>query len=701
METMSFRNLRFRFDKLRTQLIWTFLAGFLGIALAIGLPVILLINRQASSQAQLLLGQSVIASRAFLESERSNLKSLALLVSQRPTLIGLLQERSFSSLEEYLNTLREGANLDFILVCSDGKDVTESAQNISIATLCLEELSTGYATNGSTNEQYLNSSVNMEPLQGTLYKVIVGKKLPAILAELQKETGLRYFLIQQDQLLVVSDPTMAIDSAMVSDMLQKANENTEASLERRAWEFDQHRYLLAAFELDPTLNLDLINALIVDDQIELQRNLSSTLIVGLFFIVVIVSGLAIWQSERISRPIVSLAEYAANFRQGNLNAPLSVQSSISEISQLTNTLEDARVALEHSMKQLQAEKAWIEQLLNSIVEGMITLDSQNRITFASAAVSKIIGYDREQIIGQKADQVFLPADGEVAFSAQLPEAGQQRRVSVRLKNGRGMLLSISKANLIPPEVNSANRALVIRDVTNEEYIHRLLGDFMANVTHEFRTPLAALEASSELLLDNLHNLSRAEIEELLTSLNLGIINLQTLIDNLIEAASIEAGRFKVQIQDVPFEAILKEAQKVIEPLAQKYGLKLVSAPVPESIHVLADQRRTVQVLVNLLSNAIKHSPEHGTLQIHHSVQEGTIRIEVIDEGGGVPLEQRKDLFRRFAHLETTNERARQGAGLGLSVVKAIVEAQHGEVGIMDLPDGGNSFWFTLPMVSGK
>jgi hypothetical protein len=138
METMSFRNLRFRFDKLRTQLIWTFLAGFLGIALAIGLPVILLINRQASSQAQLLLGQSVIASRAFLESERSNLKSLALLVSQRPTLIGLLQERSFSSLEEYLNTLREGANLDFILVCSDGKDVTESAQNISIATLCLE-----------------------------------------------------------------------------------------------------------------------------------------------------------------------------------------------------------------------------------------------------------------------------------------------------------------------------------------------------------------------------------------------------------------------------------------------------------------------------------------------------------------------------------------------------------------------------------
>jgi PAS domain S-box-containing protein len=697
----SFLNSRFRLHQLRSQLILTFLAGFLGIALAIGLPVILLINRQASSQAQLLLDQSIIASRAFLGSEQSNLKSLALLVSQRPTLIGLLEERSFSSLEEYLNTLQEGANLDFLLVCSDGIDVSKPEQNTSLAALCLEETPAGYARNESTTEPYLYSSVNMEPLHGTLYKVIVVKKLQAILAELQKETGLRYFLIQQDRAIVSSDPTMTINAALAEEMRNKANQSSEISLERRAWQFDQHRYLLAEFSLDPALGLDLISALNVDNQIEVQQSLSRTLIAGLFFILVIVSGLAISQSERISRPIVSLAEAAANFRQGNLNAPLSVQSSISEISQLTNTLEDARVALEHSMRQLQAEKAWIEQLLNSIVEGMITLDSQGRITFASAAVSKIIGYDRAQIIGQKADQVFLPADGEVAFSAQLPEAGQQRRVSVRLRNGQEMLLSISKANLSPPEVNSANRALVLRDVTNEEYIHRLLGDFMANLTHEFRTPLAALEASSELLLDNLHSLSREEIEELLTSLNLGIINLQTLIDNLIEAASIEAGRFTVQIQDVPFQAILSEAQDIIQPLAQKYGLHFTSTPVQESIHVLADRRRTVQVLVNLLSNAIKHSPEHGTIQIHHSVNNSILRIEVIDEGGGVPPHQRKDLFRRFAHLETTNERARQGAGLGLSVVKAIVEAQQGEVGITDLADGGNSFWFTLPIVGGK
>ncbi len=689
---------RLRLRRLRTQLIVTFLAGFLGIGLAIGLPVILLINRQASSQAQLLLDQSVVASRAFIESERSNVQSLALLVSQRPTLMRLLEEKNFSSLGEYLDTLRTGANLDLVLVCSNGQDVTASEQNVPVVTLCLEKNPSGYAAVKSDDHLYLYSWVDLSVQDGTSYRVVTANKISSILTELQAETGLRYFVIEGDQTVHSSDSSIDVNSALVENMLQKADQDVQLSLKRRSLEIDQHRYLITVMELDSTLGVNMVSALNIDNQIEIQQSLSRTLLIGLFFIVVIVSLLAIWQSDRISRPIVSLADSAANFRQGHLDAPLSVQSSISEINQLTNTLEDARITLDHTMKQLQAEKAWIEQLLNSIVEGMITLDSQNRITFASAAVSKIIGYGLEEIIDHKVDSIFLPTDGDVSFSTQLPDAGQQRRVSVKLKNGKEMLLSISKANLIPPEANSANRALVIRDVTNEEYIHRLLGDFMANVTHEFRTPLAALEASSELLLDNLHSLSHAEIEELLTSLNLGIINLQTLIDNLIEASSIEAGRFNVHVKDIPFTSILQEAQEVIQPLAQKYGLNLVAEPLEESVHVLADQRRTVQVLVNLLSNAIKHSPEHGTIQVNHSMQEGVLRIDVIDEGGGVPLDQRKNLFRRFVHLETTNERARQGAGLGLSVVKAIIEAQQGEVGIMDLPNGGTSFWFTLRIV---
>lgn len=689
-----------RSRRLRSQLVLTFLISALGIGIAIGLPVILLISRQASSQAQLLLDQATSTTRVFLAGELSDLQNLALLTSQRPTLARLLSEQNPSALEDYLNTLREGADLDLILVCTKGTEVKGIGEKISLTELCQRDEQSGYSIFSSNDDLYLYTSADLEYSDGSIYKVVAGKRMSQVLTDLQKETGLVYFLVLRDQIIRSSDPAIDTTPLQAGTLQTQASQTSNPSIERRAVHLNNDEYISSILDLDPSLDVRLISALNVDDQIATQQNLVRTLTLTLFFIILIAFGIGIWQSQRLSLPIVNLADTAAKFRQGNLDTPVSIQSSVLEINQLANTLEDARIALQHSMEQLQAEKDWIEHLLNSIVEGTLTLDTQNRITFASAGVGKILEEETDHIIGRRVDEVFLPAEAEVPFSSQLPSEGQQRRVSVRLIGGQERLLSISKAEFIPPVASDANRALVIRDVSNEEYIHRLLGDFMANITHEFRTPLAALEASSELLLDNLHNLSQSEIKELLVALNLGIINLQTLIDNLIEAASIEAGRFKVSIQSVRFDIVLKEAQEIIQPLVEKYGLRLEASPMIEPIHVLADQRRTVQILVNLLSNAIKHSPENGLIQINHSVIDESLRVEVTDEGGGVPLDQRNHLFRRFSHVDSSNERARQGAGLGLSVVKAIVDAQQGEVGIIDSPGGGSSFWFTLRLANG-
>ena len=690
--------LHHRLHRLRAQLTLAMLVGFLGIGVAIGIPVILLISQQSSSHAQRLLEQGGVASRAFIEGEKSDLQSLALLISQRPTLTELLDEQDLPGLENYLETLREGANIDLILICTKESEPRAVSGTLAGSELCQVEGPAGYTALPSTNDLYLYAVGDIFSGQEPLYKVVIGKSAVSILADLQKETGLLYFLIQGNEAVYSSEPAVRVDPGMAGGLQGGADRNPNNSLQQRSVDIEEHRYILTDLEIDPILRLSLISALSVDDQITVQQSLSSSLLMGLFFIMLVASALGIWLSQRISQPIVRLADAAAEFRQGNLESPISIQSTVWEVDQLSNTLEDGRVALQHSLHQLQAENAWIEQLLNSIVEATITLDTENRITFASAAIGKITGEDTEKIIGQKINDVFLPLEGEVDFSSQLPAIGQQRRVSVKLRNGQERLLSISKSKLVPPEASSANRALVIRDVSNEEYIHRLLGDFMANITHEFRTPLAALEASSELLLDNLNSLSHAELKELLVALNLGITDLQTLIDNLIEAASIEAGRFKVSLQPVSFEAIVEDAFGMIQPLAEKYSLKLVAQPVEEAIIVMADRRRTVQALVNLLSNAVKHSPENGVVQVNYVMKDAFLHVEVVDEGSGVPAGQLGNLFRRFAHLDTANERARQGAGLGLSVVKEIVEAQQGEVGVSDLPGGGTAFWFTLPLV---
>jgi signal transduction histidine kinase len=240
-------------------------------------------------------------------------------------------------------------------------------------------------------------------------------------------------------------------------------------------------------------------------------------------------------------------------------------------------------------------------------------------------------------------------------------------------------------------------ALVFRDVSEEEAIHRLMGHFMANIAHEFRTPLSALAASIELLLDQSPDLSPAELQELLNTLHLGILGLQTLVGNLLESASIEAGRFRVNPRPSDLGKIIAEAIRTMQPLLDKRGQRLV-VELPAAIPVVrADSRRTVQVLVNLLSNASKYGPDDTEITIGATLRDGWARITVADRGPGIPPEYRKDVFRRFVYPDTDGDKTQYGAGLGLSVVKAVVEAQGGQVGLEDRTAGGSIFWFTLPI----
>jgi signal transduction histidine kinase len=219
---------------------------------------------------------------------------------------------------------------------------------------------------------------------------------------------------------------------------------------------------------------------------------------------------------------------------------------------------------------------------------------------------------------------------------------------------------------------------------------------LANVAHEFRTPLSALAASVELLMDQAPDLSPAELEELLTSLHLGVLGLQTLIDNLLESASIEAGHFQVHARLSSLDGIMAEAIRTMQPLLDKRGQDLVVELPTDIPKVRADPRRTAQVLVNLLSNASKYGPDETEIEIGATVQGDWVRVTVADSGPGVPPEYRKNLFRRFVRPALSNDKAQVGAGLGLSVVKAVVEAHGGAVGVDDHVDGGSVFWFTLP-----
>ena len=424
-----------------------------------------------------------------------------------------------------------------------------------------------------------------------------------------------------------------------------------------------------------------------------------------------------------------MEDRCANDREeGETGRSPSDDGSTGQAASVARALESARADLQQTLAELRQEKAWTDHLLESIVEGIVTLDRQGRITFFSQGAERTTGWQRDQVLGHACDQVFRPVGTNEPFTQLIPAPGGRRRIAVELRDGRQAMLAVTGARLLPPEGNNARVALVFRDVSEEEAVHRILGDFLANVAHEFRTPLSAVAASVELLLDQTPSLlaaqpdatsvcpfsvcgsgeagrlgaeaepsvMNADLHELLASLHAGILGLQTLVDNLLESASIETGHFRVYPRPSSMGEIIAEAIRMVQPLLNKRGQQLVIELPAAMPLVQADPRRTAQVLVNLLSNAAKHSPDNAEIGILVKMDGDRVRVAVTDQGPGILAEERIVLFRRFAHPGTGHDPAKAGAGLGLSVVKAVVEAHGGQVGIEDQPGGGVAFWFTLP-----
>jgi PAS domain S-box-containing protein len=408
-------------------------------------------------------------------------------------------------------------------------------------------------------------------------------------------------------------------------------------------------------------------------------------------------------ARRISRPLARLTQAADALSKGDLSRPVQVEARVREVTLVAQALEGARADLGRTLDQLRQEKTWTDRLLEAIVEGIVTLDKRGRITFFSHGAERLTGVPRGQALGSPCDEIFKPLEVQESFYQLIPMPGVRQKIAVEFSNGRQAILAVTHAPLLPPDGGDVEVALVFRDVSEAEAVHRLLGHFLANVAHEFRTPLAAVGACVELLLDQAPDLSADELGELLVSLHLGVLGLQTLVDNLLESASIEAGHFRVSPRPSDLSDIIAGAVRTMQPLLYKRGQSLTVELPADMPVVCADPRRTAQVLVNLLSNASKYGPDEAEIAISATASAAGVRVSVADRGAGILPEQRANLFRRFTHPDPADSRlaAQYGAGLGLSVVKAVVEAHGGQAGVDDRPGGGSIFWFTLPQGDGS
>jgi len=694
---MQFRNL-FDIHSLRTQLILSFIFLVLITALATEFPAVLLIYNQQNSQAWALVDQGTKTARILYDAKQSELEDLTTLTAQRPTLNELLAQGSHDNLISYLADLQKNAGFDLVSVCILDNQLVSYPDGLFNENVCeIEEPKGYYIFNDDDGSQawMLHSHYIVDEPTHTNY-VVVGISLDRRFAEqMRAQTGLEHTLFMEGQPIATSLSSGIESLAAVSKHYLDSDLSTPPL--RNEFNLESQPYFAARIPLSEIALNDEI-ALAVGDIQSTRRRLFGILIASIIVVTIFASILGAFLARRISQPLESLADLATSLSKGDLSKTAPVETQVREVVQVSQALEGARFDLQRTLNSLRKEIEWGDHLLDSIVEGIVTLDDSRQITFFSSGAERITGWLRADVLNQYVDDVFKLTEHISPFSQLIPPPGRKQILTVDLADGRYATLAITGAQLLPSKADEVQVALVFRDVSEEQAMHRLLGHFMENITHEFRTPLSSLAASIELLLDQAPDLSRTEMEELLTSLYLGTVSLQTLVDNLLESASIESGRFRVSPRSSDLGNIIGEAVQTMEPLLNKYGQRLV-VELPIAIPlVCADPRRTVQVLVNLLSNANKYGPANEEITVTAEAIEGWIRVAVSDRGPGIPQEYREGLFTRFVRPGHLNADARAGAGLGLSVVKAIVEAQGGQVGVDDNPRGGAMFWFTLQLV---
>jgi two-component system sensor histidine kinase KdpD len=219
---------------------------------------------------------------------------------------------------------------------------------------------------------------------------------------------------------------------------------------------------------------------------------------------------------------------------------------------------------------------------------------------------------------------------------------------------------------------------------------------LATVAHELRGPLTALATSSELLAEDFSHLDPEQIKNMLGAMRRRALWLQGLVENLLCAATIREGRLQLNRQLLDLGDVVEEVEAVVGPLLEQRGQTLrvrITSEVPE---VLADSRRLGQVLINLILNASKFGAPNSFIDLTISMEVGAVRVAVADRGPGVPSAQAERLFEPYYRSPATAGGGKDGVGLGLSIVKSIVEAHHGEVGVESRRGGGARFWFSLP-----
>ncbi|HYN20115.1 MAG TPA: ATP-binding protein [Thermoanaerobaculia bacterium] len=393
-------------------------------------------------------------------------------------------------------------------------------------------------------------------------------------------------------------------------------------------------------------------------------------------------------SRRLAKPVQALTAAASRIGRGDLATPTPRAPGV-ELGSLAATMEETRLRLLRLTSELRRRQAEGEAILTGITEGVFSVDRDRRIRYLNPQTAALLGVSRQEAIGQFCGDILKPVlpDGSRPCDEHCPILHARFRGATRATESLLLADGTRRAVVVassPPAED--HQFQVLRDETDVEAARRLRDSVLANISHEFRTPLSAQLASIELLHDRLQQQGMdEESQALVLSLERGTLRLTQLIDNLLESVRIESGQASIRRGPVALDEVVEEAVELTAPLLGQRDQRLqVELPYPLPA-LEGDAPRLTQVFVNLLANANKFAPAGSEIRVGGEVDGRFVSLWVEDQGAGLPEGKEgagRSVFERFVRSAGNageTEPGQSGMGLGLWIVQSIVERHGGTV----------------------
>lgn len=421
---------------------------------------------------------------------------------------------------------------------------------------------------------------------------------------------------------------------------------------------------------------------------ELHKGLEGALFWSLFLSLVFGVLAAVF----LFRPLRRIVEAANRVVHGDFSQKLRVDhdDEIGQLSRSVNFLAD-------EMKRMNQQEEWFKEIFSSIREAIIVTDSKGSIMLENPAACRLFNLDCGPMIktggGHKATDTRL-----LDLFDRLKKFGYPvEKEEITVMTSRGERVLQVSAMPVMNEKQSQGTVYVMNDITKLRNLERVRRDFVASVSHELRTPLTSISGYTETLLDGAVN-EPETAQHFLRIILQETEQLTALINDVLDLSKIESGRIDYTFKPVQIGEIVDKTIHLFESVIRKRGIA-VRLQIPQNLpYVSADRDYLELVVRNLVDNAIKYMPDsNGKIWIGASRVGDMVKVEVRDNGIGIPREYLGRIFERFYRVDKARSRAIGGTGLGLSIVKHIILAHKGKVEVHSRLNLGSQFSFTVPI----